>query len=291
MGFQRGKSLRRDRNPLTLNNLSSQQAGTYQVVATNAAGSVTSKVAVLAILSSPSITVDLTNQTIVAGSQLSMVVQASGTAPLNYQWLFNGAIVTGASDNSLVITNIGATQSGTYQVTVTNSVGFATSSLAMVTVQTPPAILVDIANQTAAAGSAVSFSLGVSGTGPLNYHWFFNGVSLPGAITNTLVLPKVGTSDSGTYQVIASNLVGGVQSSKATLTVLQRGSLRTHSKTSTSLSLTFAGVPLQSYTMRYATNVSGPWQVIGTGTSDLSGILLYNADKTNSLGFFRVDSP
>ena len=278
-------------NPLTLNNLSSQKAGTYQVLAANAAGSVTSKVAVLSIMIPPSITVDLTNQNLVAGSQLSMVVQASGTAPLNYQWLFNGALLTGATESLLVITNVGSTQSGTYQVTVTNSVGFAVSSLATVTVQTPPAIVTDITNQTAASGSVVSFSLGVSGTGPFNYQWFFNGNRMPGASTNPLVLKKVGTSDSGTYQVIASNMVGSVQSSKATLTVMQRGSLQTHSKNATSLSLTFAGVPLQSYTMRYATNLSGPWQVIGTGTSDLSGMLVYDAIKTNSLGFFRVDSP
>ncbi len=278
-------------NPLMLNGVSSSQAGKYQVVVANALGSVTSQLATLSVLVPPSILVDLTNQTVMAGSPLSMGVQAPGTAPLTYQWLFNGVALSEATDNSLVLTNVSSAQSGIYQVAVTNGVGFAQSASATVTVLSPPSIVVDITNQTVASGSDVTFSLGVSGTTPMTFQWLYNGTSLPGATTNPLVLPKVSTSSAGTYQAVVSNALGTVQSATASLTVLKRNSLQVKSKTSTAVALTFAGVPVQTYTLQYSTNLSGPWQNVGSSTSDQTGILLYYVNETGPLGFYRIISP
>ena len=69
--------------------------GSYAVVVTNTAGSMTSAVAVLTVLVPPSITAQPTNLSVVEGANASFSVTASGTAPLSYQWQFNGAALPG----------------------------------------------------------------------------------------------------------------------------------------------------------------------------------------------------
>ena len=50
---------------------------------------------------------------------------------LNYQWLLNGTNISGATNSTLVLTNIQPDQAGTYSVTVTNPVGGVISSNAV----------------------------------------------------------------------------------------------------------------------------------------------------------------
>jgi len=49
--------------------------------------------------------------------------------------------------------------------------------------QTAPVILAQPTNEIVLAGSIATFSVSVSGTGPLTYQWQFNGTNLPGIIT------------------------------------------------------------------------------------------------------------
>jgi hypothetical protein len=93
-------------NPLVLDNVASAQAGTYQVIMTNGVGSVTSSLANLVVMTPPNITKDLTNQTATPGSSVTLQVEVSGTAPITFQWLFNGAVLAGANGNSLFLSNI-----------------------------------------------------------------------------------------------------------------------------------------------------------------------------------------
>jgi hypothetical protein len=168
----------------------------------------------------PSITTDLTNQNVIAGSGVSFQIGASGAAPLGYQWLCNGVGVPGATANILTLNSVTPSQAGPYQVIVTNSAGAATSSVATLTVLVPPTITADLVNQTVADGSNATFQVGVAGTGPLSYQWLFNGANVPGATSNPLALKNVALQQAGTYQVMVSNSVGAVASSIASLSVL-----------------------------------------------------------------------
>ena len=49
-----------------------------------------------------------------------------------------------------------------------------------------PIILAQPTNQIVLTGSAVSFSVAVSGTGPLTYQWQFNGANLPYGVITTV---------------------------------------------------------------------------------------------------------
>jgi hypothetical protein len=78
------------------------------------------------------------NITVVVGSNATLSVVASGTAPLTYQWRFNGTNIAGATANSYTRTNAQFAHSGNYDVVVSNVWGVDTSSVAVLQVGLPP---------------------------------------------------------------------------------------------------------------------------------------------------------
>ncbi len=82
----------------------------------------------------PLITTQPASQTVAAGSTALLSVEATGTAPLRYQWLFNGAALAGATSSTLTLANMQPSQAGAYAVIVTNIAGSATSDDAILTV-------------------------------------------------------------------------------------------------------------------------------------------------------------
>ncbi|MBU6400032.1 MAG: immunoglobulin domain-containing protein, partial [Verrucomicrobia bacterium] len=204
---------------LTLNSVQSAQAGSYSVVVTNLAGSVTSAPATLAVNAPPTITAQPQSQTVNPGSTVSFGVTAAGTGPLGYQWLFNGAPLAGASSATLTLNNVQSAQAGSYSVVVTNVAGSVTSVPATLAVNTPPTITAQPQSQTVNPGSAVSFGVTAVGTGPLGYQWLFNGAPLAGASSATLTLNSVQSAQAGSYSVVVTNVAGSVTSAPATLAV------------------------------------------------------------------------
>ena len=82
----------------------------------------------------PSIATQPTNQTVTVGGTATFSVTASGTPPLSYQWNFNGTNIGGATNTTLTLTNVQASQAGNYAVLVTNLFGSILSSNAVLTV-------------------------------------------------------------------------------------------------------------------------------------------------------------
>jgi hypothetical protein len=123
---------------LTLPSVSATDAGDYTVTVTNAAGSVTSSIARLAVNTLPVITGQPQSQTVATGGNVTFSVEATGTAPLSFQWLFQGAPFVGATEAKLSLSNVQSANAGSYSVKVSNSVGTVTSVSAILTVTTPP---------------------------------------------------------------------------------------------------------------------------------------------------------
>ncbi|MDB6065698.1 MAG: Conserved repeat domain protein [Pedosphaera sp.] len=78
------------------------------------------------------------SQSVIAGSNATFSVSATGTAPLSYQWQLGMANLAGATNASLTLTNVQIAQAGTYSVVVYNAAGTATSSNAVLTVSPAP---------------------------------------------------------------------------------------------------------------------------------------------------------
>jgi sulfatase modifying factor 1 len=102
------------------------EAGTYSVVVTNLAGSVTSRDAVISV-PLPAITAHPSGGVLVNGSA-SLSVSATGPG-LSYQWRKDGVNIPGATSASYT-----ATAAGIYSVVVTNIAGSVTSSSAVISV-------------------------------------------------------------------------------------------------------------------------------------------------------------
>jgi hypothetical protein len=79
-------------------------------------------------------------QTVLIGDTASFGVIAGGTAPLSYQWTWNGTNLPGATNASLDLPNIQSGQSGNYSVTITNAVDTVVSSNALLTISSPQCI-------------------------------------------------------------------------------------------------------------------------------------------------------
>ena len=79
----------------------------------------------------------LQSQTAEVGGSAGLAVKASGLPPLSYEWFFNATNSTGKAPETLLLTNLLASQAGTYTVVVTNPYGALTSSPVQLSVVPP----------------------------------------------------------------------------------------------------------------------------------------------------------
>ncbi|HEY4980325.1 MAG TPA: hypothetical protein VII25_14240 [Candidatus Acidoferrum sp.] len=76
------------------------------------------------------------------------------------------------------------------------------------------------ASITVPLGQTATFTVTATGTGPLTYQWFKNGLPISGANSSTYTTPATLAGDSGSvFTVTVSNPAGSVTSGPATLTV------------------------------------------------------------------------
>lgn len=131
---------------LTLTGVALADSGSYDVVVTNVVTSTTSDAAVLTVNptpASPTITTQPVAQTATSGGTVSFTVTATGTAPLTYVWRKNGVALTdggkvsGATTGTLTLTGVDATDTGGYDVIISNGTNpAATSDSAALTLAT-----------------------------------------------------------------------------------------------------------------------------------------------------------
>jgi hypothetical protein len=169
----------------------------------------------------PAITAQPGNVSVGAGNNFSLSVAATGTAPLCYQWQFNGTNLPGGTNATLILANLQPANAGVYDVTVTNDYGLADSSNATLTVlDAAPTITTQPLTQTNVMNATAAFSVGVQGSLPFTYQWYFNGAPIAGAISNRLLVPNLQLSNAGRYSVVVSNALGEATSTAANLSVV-----------------------------------------------------------------------
>lgn len=208
-------------NSYTIASAQTTNNGSYVVVITNSVGSVTSSAAILTVSNTPPVIVTPpADQFIYYGETAAFSVVAGGTAPLIYQWRFNGTNISGATNDDYNFNNAQTNNAGNYSVVVTNLSGSITSAAAVLTVSSPvPVILTNPAPLTVVQGASASFTVVAGGATPLEFQWRFNGTNIVGADTNPFTLSSAQLTDAGNYSVVATNIAGSVTSSVVALTV------------------------------------------------------------------------
>jgi Ig-like domain-containing protein len=171
----------------------------------------------------PDITTQPFSQTVVAGSNVTFTVMASGAPPLKYQWMKDGTYIEGANAATLSLANAQDVDAGVYTILITNAIESTVSYLATLNV-TPLAIAPAITShpipQIAFVGSSVSFTVAATGDPAPTYQWRKNYAAIEGATTETLTITDVQLSDASFfYTVIVSNSAGSVESSPVSLIV------------------------------------------------------------------------
>jgi hypothetical protein len=238
----------------TIPGVQPSDAGQYVVAITDAIGTILSQPATLTVLLQPVILGHPTNRVVnLIGSPVntSFAVTAQSGTPLRYQWHFNGAPIPNATNMSLPLNNVQATNAGSYHVLVSDSYGSTDSLPATLTVNVRPTVTQQPLSVTVPEGGTAAFSIAASGTLPVGFRWRASGGSislghlavsngfatLPLNLTSNayvatgyiacspgvsvLVLTNVLSSAAGAYNVVVSNAASSqFVSSSATLTVV-----------------------------------------------------------------------
>ncbi len=125
---------------LTVNGVTQAMDGyQYRCFASNGTNSAYSNAATLVIdpntvSTAPTITTHPQSRSLVLGGSTTFVVEATGSPAPNYQWLKDGAAISGATSFTYTIANAQQTHAGAYSVLVSNTAGSVTSSPATVMV-------------------------------------------------------------------------------------------------------------------------------------------------------------
>jgi hypothetical protein len=193
-----------------LANVQPGQAGDYGAVIFNQAGSVASAVARLIVNRVPTILAPPTNTYSRISSNTIFTVTAVGNGLLRYQWRFNGASITGATNASLVITNTHTTNAGAYTVTVTDSIGSIDAPPVTLAMLINPSIVIGPISQSVVVGQRVTLSVVTSGSPmPFNYDWRRGSINVASntvnAFTDFYAFIAPTTVGTQLYRVVVRN--------------------------------------------------------------------------------------
>ena len=210
---------------LRLVNVTVAQAGNYTVAVSNTQGTTISNAAALTVNSPLTLTSNPVSRSAAIGDTLAPAFSVTATAAsgvtLSYQWRKDGVNILGATSATLGLTAIKATDFGTYSVTITSPTGTLTSTGAVLfraaDPVVAPVITRDPTSVTINLGSSLILSVAATGSPAPTYQWQFNGASISGANTATLVLTDIIAAQAGSYSVIVTNSGGTATSKSATV--------------------------------------------------------------------------
>jgi hypothetical protein len=128
---------------LRLTGLTANEAGVYTVMVSNAVGVINSEAARLEVMGlgneAPRIVSGPQTLWRRTGEKAVLAAAVAGSEPLSFGWRFNGMPLAGATNGTLLFTNLTAGQFGEYQMSVSNAWGGVTSAVVRIaSVDVPP---------------------------------------------------------------------------------------------------------------------------------------------------------
>jgi hypothetical protein len=258
------------------------------------------------------VTVQPPSQVVFVGSNAVFNAQTSasgGETITGYTWKVstNGSsynVIAGATTATCTLTNVQTSNSGSYFTVVTynsgTNIGLQSASSA-VTLTVPDQARITAQPQGGfilPTGTNVSFSVSALGQAPLSYQWRLNRTNLvsnsriTGANGTNLTINALVTADSGSYDVVVTNVYDAVTSQVATLSVFIPVGIGVPPQNATVIlgsnavfSVTATGSPPFSFQWQEGgTNLSNGGRVSGA----TSNVLTIAATVTNDASSYAV---
>jgi hypothetical protein len=199
----------------TISPVAATNAGSYDVVVTGNCGSTNSAAATLTVDASTTAS-PLINQTANPGGTAVFTTTASGAGPFSYVWKKNGTVITGQTGSSLVLTNLGYADEGTYEVDVTGACNTATQT-ASLHINLPPTVTIFSPTNGSAFLAPASFTLWADALDPdgtISKVEFYSSNTKIGETTNVVFY----STNLAAYALQLTNLPPATNSYRAVAT-------------------------------------------------------------------------
>ncbi len=198
--------------------------GSYLCTATNIHGSTDSNPATLAVDDPPTITTQPLSQTLDPGVSVTFTVEATGTAPLSYEWRKDNSTIPDATDPSYTIYPVAESDEGAYACYVSNAAGSQASqnvlsNSAFFSVNNPAYVIADPVSATTDYGLSATFYVMAGGTPPISYQWRRNGIGIGAATDTEYAIDNCSNAEEDNYDCVVTNSAGGSASAAARLAV------------------------------------------------------------------------
>lgn len=180
------------------------QPGSYSVIVMNSIGCSTQSLTNKSISLLPGISNQVVSSTYQICSPLTGIMVSQ--PQLNYQWLYNGNPIPGATNDTLLFNN-----AGTYNVIVGNLSGCTDTLNTSVVVNSYPSMTNIFGNSNSICHETSQYLVASPSQ---NYQWYQNGQLIPGEINDSLLV-----SDAGNFNVHVFNPLGCLDSASTTFAV------------------------------------------------------------------------
>jgi hypothetical protein len=200
---------------LVIERMSVSDEGDYLCVVSNAAGAASSSVARVSLSSGIKVVrqsgpVGEAKQ----GDSVAFEVEVESALGVTYQWVKRVGgkqeILAGETYSRLVLDGVGSEDAGEYVAVVTDGVNRTEVSGMTLSVEESLRVVREPVGARVAVGTRVALSVDARGDSSLRYQWRRDGVDVTGAMASELVIPALGASEIGWYDVRIEGGRGGV---------------------------------------------------------------------------------
>ena len=185
-------------------------------------GSVQSSRSSLTVPQGPQVTTNPADQNVCENGTLTLFANGSGFG-LNYQWLKDNAIISGATSATYTLDDFSSNDAGLYKCQISNQCGAIQTDEAIIGVSTLAEITTQPENKTVLEGNELNLEIDVKSFSNTSYQWFKDDEAINGADSEVLSIENAALTDAGTYKCEVTNDCGTISSNEVLVFVEKAG--------------------------------------------------------------------